>query len=312
MTGNRQADPVKQPRDTPELRQALEYACAERGLSLTGSRLIHRYTNAVYLLPAEQAVARITTGDPRHAQVAHAVAGWLADEVGLAVTAPLRDMPPVAVNASTTASFWVYYPQPEDFGPLTSAHLARILRPLHAVEDVPFELETWQPLVSLTAVLNEPEATSNLTAADLDWLRDRVEEVRAQVAALGSPLGHGLIHGDAWVGNLLWHTATGHDAAVLGDWDWVAHGPREVDLIPTWHAAIRYSRDEQWAQDFAHIYGYNLATWDGFPTLLAMRDLVQLTGPLRRARDHPEFATALHQRLNGIRNGDLQGAWRAL
>jgi hypothetical protein len=41
-------------------------------------------------------------------------------------------------------------------------------------------------------------------------------------------------------------------------------------------------------------------------------DLVQLTGPLRRARDNPNFAAALRQRLDGIRNGDAQATWRAL
>ncbi|HET8684793.1 MAG TPA: phosphotransferase [Micromonosporaceae bacterium] len=165
---------------------------------------------------------------------------------------------------------------------------------------------------SLSAVLDEPQATRNLTDADLRWLRHRVEQVRAQVASLDSPLGCGLIHGDAWAGNLLWHTAAGPGAAVLGDWDWVATGPREVDLIPTWHAAARYGRGDQWTRDFARIYGYNLATWGGFSTLLAMRDLVQLTGPLRRAIDHPQFATALQQRLNDIRSGDLQATWKAL
>lgn len=312
MTGNPQRDPVKEARDTPQLRHALGHACAERGLSPAGARLIHRYSNAVYLLPAEQAVARVTVGDIHRTQISYAVAEWLANEVGLAVTAPLRDVPPVVVDGSTTVSFWVYYPQPDIDAPPTSKHLARILRPLHAVQHVPFQLETWQPLVSLTAVLDEPEAARKLTGADLDWLRDRVKMACAQVSALDSPLGHGLIHGDAWAGNLLWHAAAGPDAAVLGDWDWVAYGPREVDLIPTWHAATRYGRGERWATEFANIYGYDLATWDGFSTLLAMRDLVQLTGPLRRVSDHPEFAAALRERLDGIRNGDVRAVWRAL
>jgi hypothetical protein len=45
---------------------------------------------------------------------------------------------------------------------------------------------------------------------------------------------------------------------------------------------------------------------------MAMRDLVQLTGPLRRAGDRPEFAAALRQRLGGIRRGDTEAVWRAL
>jgi len=312
VTTSHQPDPVQQARETPQLRHVLEQACAARNLSPVGGRLIHRYSNAVYLLPAEQAVARIVTGSLERAQLAHAVTAWLVENPGVAATAPLMDAPPVAVGHSTVVSFWRHYPQPDGQAPPTSVHLARILRGLHDVEETSFPLETWQPLKSLSAALGEPAAARNLSAEEHAWLLGRVDEIRGQVLALDSPLGTGLIHGDAWAGNLLWHTAAGPDTAVLGDWDWVAYGPREIDLIPTWHAAIRYGRGEQWAQDFASVYGYNLAAWPGFPVLLAMRDLVQLTGPLRRAGDGPDFAAALHQRLDGIRSGDMRAVWRAL
>jgi hypothetical protein len=312
VVGNGEPNPVKQARDTPELRQTLQLACTERGLSPEGARLIHRYSNAVYLLPAEDAVARIVTGSLHRARLADAATRWLVEHQDVAATAPLMKAVPVAVGPSTVVSFWTYYPQPEAKGQPTSVHLARILRGLHAVGEVPFDLEAWQPLTSLSAALRDPTAARNLANTDLDWLLRHVEEIRTQVLALDSPLGHGVIHGDAWAGNLLWHTAAGPDTAVIGDWDWVSVGPREIDLIPTWHAAIRYGRGEQWAEDFASVYGYDLATWNGFPTLLAMRDLVQLTGPLRRAGDGPEFAAALRQRLHGIQNGDRRATWRAL
>jgi len=305
------SDPVKHARDTPELRRALEQTCAARGLSPVDARLIHRYSNAVYLLPAESAVARIAGGSLERAQTAHTVTAWLVEQ-GVPATAPLADAPPVAVDASSVVSFWTYYPQPDYALPPTSVHLAYILRRLHAVDQLPVPLEAWQPLTSLSAALRDPAAAANLSDEDHSWLLGYVEAVKARVLALDSPLGQGIIHGDAWTGNLLWDTAAGPDATVLGDWDWVAYGPREVDLVPTWHAAIRYGRGMPWARDFAEVYGYDLATWDGFPTLLAMRDLVQLTGPLRRAADRPEFASALRQRLDGIRSGDTGAVWRAL
>jgi hypothetical protein len=56
--------------------------------------------------------------------------------------------------------------------------------------------------------------------------------------------------------------------------------PRVVDLIPTWHAAVRYGRDEVWIQDFIKHCGYDLRDWAGYPTLRTMRDLAQLPGPL--------------------------------
>lgn len=59
-----------------------------------------------------------------------------------------------------------------------------------------------------------------------------------------------MIHGDAWAGNLLSAPETSPIGAVLGDWDWVSAGPREVDLIPTWHAAARYGKGASWVSDF--------------------------------------------------------------
>jgi hypothetical protein len=312
VASSREPDPVRRVWETPELRHALEVACRERGLSAAGARLIHRYGNAVYLLPAEPAVARIVDGPAHRARLSRAVTEWLVTRHGIAATVPLPGAPPVELGPSTVVGFWAYYPQPAEQDPPTSAHLARVLRQLHEIDAVPFELGPWQPLASLSAALSDPAATTNLAPSELDWLRHRVEEVRDRITGLTSPLGRGVIHGDAWAGNLLWHAAAGRDAVILGDWDWVSLGPREVDLIPTWHAAIRYGRGKQWADAFASVYGYDLSAWDGFRTLLAMRDLVQLTGPLRRAGDDPQFDAALRQRLNGIRNGDMQVIWRAL
>ena len=67
---------------------------------------------------------------------------------------------------------------------------------------------------------------------------------------------------------------------------------REVDLIPTWHAAARYGKGAARSEAFAHRYGYDLARWDGFRTVMDMRDLVQLTGPLRQSRRLPETSAS--------------------
>ncbi len=99
---------------------------------------------------------------------------------------------------------------------------------------------------------------------------------------------------------------------MLGDWDWVSAGPREIDLIPTWHAAARYGKPASWVSEFTSHYGYDLARWEGYPVLLAMRDLVQLSGPIRRARDSEPHRQALRQRLDSLRCGDTTSVWTAL
>ena len=99
---------------------------------------------------------------------------------------------------------------------------------------------------------------------------------------------------------------------MLGDWDWVSTGPRDVDLIPTWHAATRYGKSASWISDFTSRYGYDLASWEGFPALMAMRDFVQLTGPIRRARDSAPHRQVLHERFDSLRRGDTTSVWTAL
>lgn len=291
----------------PDLHDALRIACRRAGLDPAGARLIHHYANAVFLLPRPRVVARLGSGETR-ARTSVAVTRALA-AAGFPATAPLELAQPIRVAPHTVVTFWRYYPQPPRPA-FTAAQLARLLHQLHQLPDLGIDLPTWTPLRSLESALRDEQADQLISAADRDWLLRRVTSLRAELATLHYPLGCGLIHGDAWAGNLL---ADGprHDV-VLGDWDSVCHGPREVDLVPTWHATIRYGRPRSWAREFAETYGHDLARWDGFDQLCRMRDLVQLTGPLRRGHTDPAIATALRQRLTSIKAGDTSSAWRTL
>ena len=295
--------------------EAVRTACAARGLNATKLRLLHHYSNAVVLLPREDAIARVAIGRHDVAQIRRSqyVTRWLVDQHSFPATRPLPGIDLVEVDAATTVSFWVYYPQPESAQPLTSAHIGRLLADLHAIPPPPRDLPRWVPLDSLDHALQDDTAAIVLTDTDRDWLHRRVREVRDELATMDWPLGHGLIHGDAWVGNLLQVPAThSPGGVVLGDWDRIAHGPREVDLIPTWHAARRYGKGPGWTRDFIHHYRHDLTNWSGFPVLLAMRDLAQISGPLRRAAHSPPHARALHQRVAGLRAGDTTTVWTAL
>ncbi len=195
--------------------------------------------------------------------------------------------------------------------PLTSAHLA-LLRLLHQIDAPPVALPTWVPLQSLEATVGATDLSAALTDDERTWIRKRIDQVRDAIASLDWPLGTGMIHGDAWAGNLLASTDAAPAGVLLGDWDWVSIGPREVDLIPTWHAATRYGKGPAWVDDFISRYGHDLATWDGYPDLIAMRDLVQLTGPIRRADNSERHRQVLRQRLDALRSGDTASTWTAL
>ncbi len=285
-------------------------ACRRTGLDPTGARLIHHYVNAVFVLPRPRAVARLATGESGSARAHTSVAVTRAlTAAGFPATAPLDVPQPIRAAAHTVVTFWRYYPQPPRPA-VSAAQLARLLRQLHLLPDLGIDLPTWTPLRSLESLLHDEQAAHLVDAADRDWLLRRITSLRAELDALHYPLGHGLIHGDAWAGNLL-VDGHGHDV-VLGDWDSVCHGPREVDLIPTWHATIRYGRPGSWARQFAETYGHDLGRSESFHPLRQMRDLVQLTGPLRRGHADPVMAAAFRQRLSSVKAGDTAGSWRAL
>jgi hypothetical protein len=291
----------------------MHLASAAAGIDTTGARLIHYYSNAIYLLPAENAVARITYGRDaaERATSSQAITRWLAHDCQFPVTRPLDDTGPVSAD-SAVVSFWDYYPQPWDTSPPTSGHLAVLLRLMHKTGAPPIALPGWVPLEALHATVQDQMLSAALTDEERTWITARISEARDKIADLDWPLGIGLIHGDAWAGNLLYSPGTSPVGVVLGDWDWVSAGPREIDLIPTWHAVARYGKPASWVSDFISQYGYDLARWEGYPVLMAMRDLVQLTGPIRRAPDSDSHRQALRQRLDSLRCGDTTSLWKAL
>lgn len=293
-----------------DLAAVVRIACSRAGLDDAGAQLIHHYANVVCLLPAARAVARISReGQVHRARTALHLTRWLTEAHGYPATAPLPGLEPIVLDENTVVTFWKYYPQPHRTAAPDSAHLGRLVRELHRLPAPPVELPRWRPLVSLQSLIAGPVGVAALTRADRQWLLARIDELQRELAELDWPLGWGHIHGDAWAGNLMWDMATPAAPVRLGDWDTASHGPREVDLIPSLHAAVRYGRGAQWARAFAQAYGHDLSSWTGFPALFAMRDLVQLAGPMRRAVHEAAFATALRQRLDGIKAND-RGMWR--
>lgn len=295
--------------DTEGVLDLVRRACAEQNLDASGLRLIRHYSNAVIAVPAENAVARVATGPHDREQVRRSVrvTRWLVEH-GYPSVAPLPGVEPVAVGPEATVSFWRYLPQPDPQTEFDSADLARLLAGLHELTPPALELAPWQPLVSLEEVLRRDSTPEVLSPAEHRWLLDRVEEVRADLAGREWPLGEGLVHGDAWLGNLM----AGPGGPVLGDWDRVVHGPREIDLVPTWHATRRYGRGPGWTERFTAVYGHDLARSPVYEDLMAMRDLAQLPGPLRRAPHSPAHRRALRQRLDALMVADTRSSWIAL
>ncbi len=279
-------------------KSALRDAAVRCGLDPRGARLIRLFSTAVYHLPAADAVARIApvTSPDSEARLATSVrvTRWLT-EIGFPAVEPLPVDQPVTGHGCAV-TFWRYMPQdgPEP-GP---ADLGRLLRQLHQLEPAPVPLRAYQPLGSVRRAIESSRAISEEERA---WLKDRCDRLLDAYGRLSFPLPPGMIHGDAWRGNLL------RDAhrVVLADWDAVSNGPREVDLVPTLQAP-RFGLPEDQRDAFVASYGRDIQSWDGYPVLRDIRALSTTSALLRDGHIDAAAQRELRIRLRSIRTGDDQ------
>jgi aminoglycoside phosphotransferase (APT) family kinase protein len=143
---------------------------------------------------------------------------------------------------------------------------------------------------------------------DRAWLTDRATALAQQVKSLPSQLGTGLIHADMWAGNLLHHPDGGLDGWLLGDWDSVCIGPREVDLSPT-SVAVRFGVDPANADRVAEGYGFEIREWPSYPLLRETRELSTLSALIKLAPADPASARELNLRVTSLRAGDTTVRW---
>jgi len=277
---------------------ALQHAARRSGLDARGAQLIRLFATAVYHLPAADAVVRIApvTSPDSVAQLATSVqvTRWLTG-IGFPSVEPLPVEQPVTGNGCVV-TLWRYLPQegPEP----VPADLGRLLRRLHGLEPPPVVLPVYQPLVSVRRAIACSRAVGDDERA---WLGERCDYLLDAYSRLRFELPAGLIHGDAYRGNLL----RDGQRVVLADWDAVSTGPREVDLIPTLQAA-RFGLPADQRGAFVAAYGRDIRSWDGYAVLRDIRELSTLTALLRDGHADAAARRELETRLRSLRIDDDQ------
>lgn len=281
--------------------QTLHDACAAVGLSSTNARPLHKHATSVWLLPEPDVVIRLSRPGDDHARIARSVAitRWLQKREFPAVEPVAVDQPIKIGTACVT--FWRHYPQ-DHRGTPHAAHLGRLLRRLHRLPTPPVELHPYQPLTHLAAALQQE---APISADDRAWLDERRQEVLHAYADIESELGVGFIHGDAYPGNTIWDG----EVVRLVDWDEIALGPRELDLVNT-HQGARIGRPKAERDAFSEAYGWDVTVWREFPVLRGMRDLHSLAAYFDLAAAGDRAATdELHHRITTLRVGDGTARW---
>jgi Ser/Thr protein kinase RdoA (MazF antagonist) len=198
-------------------------------------------------------------------------------------------------------TWWRHLPQ---HGPvLRAGDLAGPLLRLHALRPPPFDLPRWDPVGASRARIM---ACATLGADERRALLGLVRTAVDELGRIRYALPAGVIHNDAYIGNLL----RGRDGApVLCDLDGLCHGPREWDLIPERVACIRYGRPEADYQRLVDGYGFDPRRWDGWPALRLARELRVLTTALPLLASSRAVAAEFHRRMAGLRGGLRDERW---
>jgi len=295
------------------LDQLVALACREAGIPIRDApTLLRHYANAVFLAETSSGpvVARVAyrPGAAQRSKTGVSTAGWLAN-TGFPATAPVdllsgASQPIIVVDGTVAVTFWRYYPQSHAQRP-TVENLADIAKRLHVLPDPDLPLPIYRPLQSFDR-RNLPMSVLGQPAHD--WLLNRVDALLGEYDQLEFPLGTGLIHADMYLGNLL--VDGEDDRVVLGDWDSVCIGPREIDLAPTYTAA-RFGLSEWEIDRFADAYGYDLRSWDGWPILREIREISTLSALIKLAPTNPDSARQLRHRLDTLRAANHVALWQA-
>jgi aminoglycoside phosphotransferase len=281
----------------------LHEACSRTGLDASEAVPLHQHAATLYLFETERIVVRLNHDgdDRRRARTVVELTRWLTQQDFPSV-APADVDQPLDVD-DYTVTLWRYYPQNDRPKP-TADHLGAMLRKLHGLSMPPVELSPYQPLKNLGDTV---VTSTSLSDRDREWLLTRRTELLGEYQRLDFPLGYGWIHGDAYPGNTLWDGTR----ALLGDWDEVGTGPRELDLVNT-HQGVRFGRPQAERDAFTAAYGYDVTAWPGFPVLREMRDLHTLGSYMRLAdAGNGRAAIELGFRLDTLKRGDADAQWNA-
>ncbi len=295
MTSGRQPDAAYRPSLVP--------ACQQAGLTADGARLLRVHSNAIYHLPAENAVVRIRNASAlERMRNAVKTATWLADQ-GYPALRPLKVTQPIVVGTNL-ATFWEYLSPGNGRRPETK-DLAHLLRDLHQHPKPPFPLP---PIRPLGHTADDARDSTILSQYERGWLIVRCSELEEAFARLAANLSQSIVHGDGHTNNVMPHPTQGW---ALIDWDSVGIGPPQYDFMPTYLRPRRFGYPQATWREFAAAYGVN-PTGDIHLDLLAqIREIRSLSAFIRGAEHNPAARVELSNRLTSLMTKDRTCTWHA-
>ncbi|MGH3936924.1 MAG: phosphotransferase enzyme family protein [Pseudonocardiaceae bacterium] len=285
----------------------LSAVCDALGLDASGARMLRSRSNAVFHLPAESVVVRLSSATPTNEARAALVASLtrrIAAHGGPAL-APTSHPQPVR-EAGTVATLWPYLPST---GIPRARDLAGAVRELHHLGAQPPPLPEHQPLARLHEALDLDNARDQpaLPTDTREWLLAHATRLQHAYDTTATPLGRGLIHADVQPDNLLQDS---DGRWLLIDWDRASHGPRELDLV--FAVPDHFHDPDTERTEFSVVYGYDITSWTGWTLIRDLSELHSLAGYIRRAATNPAARDEFHRRVDSLVTDDRSVVWRSV
>lgn len=290
--------------DERELRHIVTHICKAADLDGANARLLRGHTNAVILVPDAAVVVKVARrGTPiTTVQRTTRFVRWLMDR-GFP-TVPLHPGPeqPVVVDGHA-ATIWTYLPQPDR--PVSATQIAEPLRDLHNLPAPPIELPEHD---NVRAIRKSIAAITSLPAATLRFLTERLNRLEAELDEVEFVLPIGPLQGDPQHRNALHYG----DKAVLCDWDTVAYGHPEWDLVTIEVHCRRFGYSPEHYKNFATTYGYDVTALNGYPVLRDLRELRMITTNARKVHHAPNSIHEVLRRVDALGREDIVERWHIL
>ncbi|MFE5740697.1 phosphotransferase family protein [Streptomyces celluloflavus] len=287
-----------------ELQHVLDRACSAVGLDAAGAQLLRGHTNAVVRLANAPVVIKVARRGSKFENVQRTVAfvRWIMDRGFPTVPLhPVADQP-LAISGHAV-TYWTYLPQPERN--VSAAQIAKPLFALHSLPTPPLDLPVLDNLTAIRASLRRITA---LPEATKQFLSERADHLEQALSTIDFVLPRAVLQGDPQHRNAL---LDGTDT-VLCDWDTVAVGQPEWDLVTLEIHCRRFGYSRDHYKQFANTYGFDVTRWPGFPVLRDIRELRMITTNARKISHAPSSAAEIDRRIAGLRCEDSSLAWNIL
>ncbi|WP_225997706.1 phosphotransferase family protein [Myceligenerans pegani] len=276
-------------------------AAVRAGINDNGARPLRHGSNALFLLPHANLVARVgRPGSMTTARREVQIAAWLADQ-GLRVNTPAPGIEQPVIIADQPVTWWL---------PLlphrhaTTAELATVLHRLHELP-VPDSLGL-PALDPLAQIADRIADTTGIAPADRSWLLDHAAALRREVAG-AIPARAAVVHGDAWQGNVV---VPDDGEPVLLDFEHVALGHPDWDLVPIAVDHTDFARLSDADYDaFVSAYGgHDVTRTPWFRTMADIQELRWTAFVAQKAATDPRAATEATHRIACLR-GEVPKPW---